>query len=129
MAHPFFSPAQADRLLDVIQRGYATIERLQDPPVTITLRRRGDHQTGGWIATGAYDLIRIRLTNRDPEESAANRGTVETSTVGEFLAWAPIDCRQDDRFTWAGRTCVIDQVNPARSGVVSVQFHLLEGGA
>jgi len=126
---PFLSEAAASRIKSLKRRGYATTERLQDPQVTIALMRRGDHETGGWVQVGSYALIRISLTNRDPEESAANRGAVESSTVGEFVAWAPVDCRQDDRFVWANLTCVIDQVNPARSDVVGVQFHLLEGGA
>lgn len=124
----YMSAADFAELEPIVREGYETLRNFTQ--VAITLRRRGDHETGGWVTTGQYDLIRISLTNRDPEESGANRGAVETSTVGEFQMFAPIDCQKDDRFTWADRTCVVDQVQPERyGGVVTVRFHLLEGGA
>lgn len=125
---PFLSASTATRIKALKRRGFATTLAIQEPAITITLRRRGAHNVGGWLEHGPYDVV-ISLTNRDPQESGLNAGAVETSTVGQFRAWAPIDCRQDDRFTWAGRTCAVDQVNPERFGVVSVQFHLLEGTA
>ncbi len=126
-SRPFLSPRTAERIKTLKRRGTATTQVLQDPAVTISVRRRGAHESGGWIVVGTYDLISISLTNRDPQETGQNQGAVETSTVGEFRAWAPIACREGDRFTWDYRDCVIDSVQPARSGVQDVQFHLLEG--
>ncbi len=131
MVAPRPRPHLSDRAAAIIKRekrrGAADKQLIQDPAVSITVRRRGDHDAGGWIVVGTYDLISISLTNRDPRETGQNQGAVETSTVGKFRAWVPIDCRQGDRFTWDFRDCVIDSVQPARSGVQDVQFHLLEG--
>lgn len=124
---PFLSARDVREIHDAMGAGFATVQAIQDPAVTITPIRRAPHDVGGWLEGQPIDLIRISLTNRDPVESGPNAGAVETSTVGQFRAWAPIDCKHDDRFTWAGRVCAVDQVNPERFGVVSVQFHLLEG--
>lgn len=126
VTRPFLSERTAAKIGELKRRGYATVRATQNPPVTITLTRRGNYETGGGSEHGPYDLIRIGLTNRDPRESGANRGAVETTTVGGFLAWAPIDAQQNDRFTWDEWTCVVESVQPRQNGVQGVQFHLLE---
>lgn len=127
MVSPFLRPATADKITGLKQRGYATTHLLQDPPVSITVWRRGSSDVGGWLEVGSYDLISISLTNRDPRESGNNQGAVETGTVGGFRVWAPIDIQQDDRFNWDTQTCVVLSVQPAQYGVHEVQFRLLEG--
>lgn len=127
MVSSYLRPATQDRVKILKRRGYATIKSLQDPPVTITVWRRGPENVGGWLEVGSYDLISISLTNRDPRESGANQGAVETATVGGFRVWAPIDIQEDDRFDWDIQTCVVLSVQPATSGAHDVQFRLLEG--
>lgn len=123
---PFISGTLAERINGLIKRGYATVQELQDPALTVTFARR----TGTTWTDQLSDVtpISIALKNQQPEETQA-----ETRGVGLLRVWAAdvtdqsgdVVPQQEDRFLWEGAPCRVDVVHPVVRDVVVIEFTLL----
>lgn len=126
MAIPFFSPARADRLKGVIQRGYATVQVLQEPVPIVTFLRISPETGMPEALPGLTNvsLVRIGFPDREGDKSRPNQGAVEATVDGELKGYAPLPIRPGDAFQWQSHWCTVITVYPERYDVVRATFQL-----
>ena len=123
LPRPFISDATEARIKQLVRRGSATTQVLQDPLVLLTFVR------GAAEAVQAADVRPITIELDDTQAAIVGdfQGAQETTVTGHLEAWAEHvgTVIEEDRFSWDGRPCRITVREPESNGVVTMRFERL----
>lgn len=126
MYRPFISARTRDKLREYMRRGFQTVDDLDDPEVSIILRRT--NRETGVVTTFASVKVVMRMEAPGVLMANSEEHAEYAYTTGELRRFAPWDVEVGDVFTTPdGKPAKVTAVPPVRWGVARAVFALDEG--